>query len=138
MFQHIAEVCVLTTFSFFLGAVATAILSVGDGTNALINAVQSASIIFGLPFVFVLCYMLQSIHLYCKQAAESEDNMEYKMPDQPTFSMPIYGGIFNIFEWLVSLGAVNEKRIELGMDKPTRFHVIKFVKGLFCPPLSLW
>jgi len=118
------------------GAVATAILSAG-GANAL-TAVQAASIVFALPFVFLLCYTLQSIQIYCEQAAVSADIMEFKLPDQPTFSMPIYGGIFNICEWLASLGAVNDKRIELGMDKPTTFHVVEFFKGMLCAPFSLW
>jgi hypothetical protein len=117
------------------GAVATALLSAG-GEQAL-QAVQAASIVCGLPFCFMLCYLLQSIELFCREALIVGDGQDYRIPIQSTFSVPIYGGIFNNMEFLTSAGSVNPKRIELGMDKATTFHVVEFFKGLFVPFISL-
>lgn len=118
------------------GAVATALLTAG-GADAL-AAVQAASIICGLPLCILLCYMMQSIYCFCIQAEQTDAIQFYNKPDDPEFSMPIYGGIFNIFEWLASLGAVHEARIEKGMDKPKSVQVIYFFKGIFVPGLCLW
>jgi choline-glycine betaine transporter len=117
------------------GAVATALLSAG-GEQAL-QAVQAASIVCGLPFCFMLCYLLQSIELFCREALIVGDGHDYRLSAQSTFSVPIYGGIFNNMEFLTSAGSVNPKRIELGMDKATTFHVVEFIKGVFVPFVSL-
>mmetsp|Transcript_21987 Transcript_21987/g.41665 ORF Transcript_21987/g.41665 Transcript_21987/m.41665 type:complete len:827 (+) Transcript_21987:185-2665(+) len=121
-------------WAFTEGAVATALL--GSGGSDALAAVQAASIISGLPFVFFLVFIMQSITLMCVRADES-DEMEYIKPAQPEFSVPVYGGIFNYGEYLCSLGSVNPKRIELGMDKPTNFHVAEFFKGVFLPFMPL-
>jgi hypothetical protein len=117
------------------GAVATTILSAG-GKNAL-ESVQAASIVCGLPFVFLLLFVMQSIQAFCEQAAVSDDVQEYKPSAQNEFSFPVYGGVFNACEWLVSLGTVHPMRVEKGMDKPTIFHFVEFVKGLCIPSFSL-
>jgi hypothetical protein len=114
--------------------VATALL--GSGGSSALAAVQAASIISGLPFVFFLVFIMQSITLFC-QSAEKSDEMEYLKPTQPEFSVPVYGGIFNYLEYICSFGSVNPKRIELGMDKPTGFHVVEFFKGIFVPFIPL-
>lgn len=116
------------------GAVATALLGAG-GSNAL-QALQAASIISGLPFVFFLMYILQSIYLMCQRASETED-MEYVMSTQPEFATPVYGGVFNIGEWVCSLGSVHPTRVEKGMHQPSKLHVVEFIKGLFVPFYSL-
>lgn len=118
------------------GAVATALLSAG-GSDAL-GALQAASIISGLPLCILLCYMMQSISLFCQQASETDDVDYYKKNEQPEFSMPVYGGIFNAFEYMASLGAVHPARIELGMDTPKSLQVTEFIKGIFVPAYSLW
>jgi hypothetical protein len=118
------------------GAVATALLSAG-GSSAL-QGVQAASIVAGLPFNFLLCYLLESIWVFAKQAAEDPDNMEFKLSSQAEFTMPVYGGIFNMFEWAASAGNVNPKRVERGMHLPTHFQVVEFVKALFFPFVSLY
>lgn len=117
------------------GAVATAILSAG-GDNGLV-AVQAASIVAGLPFNFLLVYLMQSIWLFCKHAAEDENDFEYHPPKGKTFTTPIYGGIFNILELATSCGKVNEHRISKGMDKPKPHHYIGFAEGVAAPGLSL-
>lgn len=122
-------------WAFTEGAVATALLGSG-GSNAL-GAVQAASIVAGLPFNCFLVFLMQSITLMCEKAIAS-DSMDYEWPTQPEFSMPIYGGIFNIFEYVCSLGNVHHKRVEKGMHMPTSLHISGFVKGLLVPFLPLY
>jgi hypothetical protein len=117
------------------GAVATALLSAG-GSSAL-RGVQAASIVAGLPFNFLLCYLLESIWVFAKQA-EDPDNMEFKLSGQAEFTMPVYGGIFNVFEFAASAGDVNPKRVERGMHLPTQFQAVEFAKALFIPFVSLY
>jgi hypothetical protein len=75
--------------------------------------------------------LLQStIHL-CRAAdaawiSESDTN-----PDQLEFGMPVYGGYFNVLEYLFSLCVVNTARIEMGMYLPTSFQVVEFFRGVF-------
>ena len=118
------------------GAVATALLTAG-GADAL-AAVQAASIICGLPLCIMLCYMMQSVYLFCLQAEQTDAIDFYKKPDTPEFPMPIYGGIFNIVEYLASLGEVHEARVEKGMDRPKSIQVVYFFKGLFIPGVCMW
>jgi hypothetical protein len=56
--------------------------------------------------------------------------MEFKLSTQAEFAMPVYGGIFNIFEFAASGGAVNPKRIERGMHLPTKFDPKWFPRAL--------
>jgi hypothetical protein len=60
-----------------------------------------------------------------------------KFSSQPEFHMPVYGGIFNTIEYLVSFGAVNQARVELGMDRATSAQVVEVAKGLVVPFISL-
>jgi BCCT, betaine/carnitine/choline family transporter len=122
-------------WSLTIGALGQAILSAG-GVNAL-RAVQAASILCGLPFAVVLCFMMQSIHLLCRAAENPERAPTYPVSSQPEFDMPIYGGVFNAVEYIASLGRVNQARVDLGMDKPSRRHVVEFGKGLVAPFVSL-
>ena len=119
------------------GAVATAVLSAG-GSQGL-QAVQAASIVFGLPFVFLLCFLVPCIYLFAQQAAADENSEEYKIPEHKSFATPVYGGIFNAFELLASVGSVHPDRVALGMDRPTTFHIQEFLIGLGAPfiPLNL-
>jgi BCCT, betaine/carnitine/choline family transporter len=117
-----------------VGAMATALLSMG-GEDAL-TAVKAASIVCGLPITILLCYVLQSIVLFCQAAEQLEEPSTYKFPNQPEFSMPIYGGIFNVMEYITSMGSVNKARVELAMHRPTSMQVVEFVRGLFVPFLS--
>lgn len=118
------------------GAVATALLSAG-GADAL-GALQAASIVAGLPFCILLCYMMQSIALFCEQASKSDAIDFYQKSEQPEFPMPIYGGILNICEYMASLGQVHEARVEKGMDMPKSRQVTWFFLGLFVPGYCMW
>jgi BCCT, betaine/carnitine/choline family transporter len=116
------------------GAVTTALLSSG-GNDSLI-AIQAASIIFALPVAILLCFLVQSVTLFCQATVDSEID-DYKFPMQPEFGMPLYGGIFNVMEYVVSFGSVNPARAELGMDRPTYAQFVEFAKGLVMPFVSL-
>ena len=117
------------------GAVATAVLSAGGSSG--LQAVQAASIVFGLPFVFMLVFLVQSISLFAAQAGANPETDHYEFPAQKTFATPVFGGIFNVFELLASLGQVHPDRVALGMDKPTQFHIQEFLVGVFVPFLPL-
>jgi BCCT, betaine/carnitine/choline family transporter len=117
------------------GTLATALLSL-TGTSA-IDAVQYGLIVGALPLAILMCFLLQTITLFCNAANNDLNGTDYKFPDQPEFGMPVYGGIFNCSEFLVSFGKVSPARAELGMDLPTKFQFIEFVKGLFIPFVSL-
>jgi hypothetical protein len=116
------------------GAVATALLNAG-GSDGL-AAVQAASIVCGLPFTVFLLFLLQSIYEMCEQALD--EDQEYFEFNQRAFKMPVYGGILNSFEYLVSMGSVHEARIAIGIDRPTKTHIVEFFQGLFVPMLSVF
>jgi BCCT, betaine/carnitine/choline family transporter len=117
------------------GTLTTALLSL-NGTSA-IDAVKSGLIIGALPMAILMCFLLQTITLFCKAANSNSHGTDYVFPDQPEFGMPVYGGILNSLEFLFSLGNVNPARAEIGMDVPTEFQCIEFVKGLLIPFVSL-
>jgi BCCT, betaine/carnitine/choline family transporter len=116
------------------GAVTTAVLSTG-GNESLI-AIQAASIVFALPVAILLCFLVQSITLFC-QATVDSDIHDYVFPNQPEFDMPVYGGIYNVMEYLVSFGHVNPARVELGMHRATFAQLVEFIKGVVVPFISL-
>lgn len=118
------------------GALATALLSSG-GSTAL-RAVQAASVICGLPCVILLLYIMQCVFLFCHAAEKLTNDECYEFPDQPEFSMPVYGGIFNIMEFASTFGNVHKSRIELGIDVPTSPQCIEFIRGLLVPFISMY
>lgn len=124
------------------GAVACALLIAG-GDQAL-KALQAASIVFGLPFNLFLFVMCKSITEMCK-AIELEQNPDRLHPSVllpkkgQSWSMPLFGGIFNVFEFIFSLGVfVNESRKEKGMHLPTKEQAVEFFIALFLPFVSLY
>mmetsp|Transcript_26375 Transcript_26375/g.37012 ORF Transcript_26375/g.37012 Transcript_26375/m.37012 type:complete len:800 (-) Transcript_26375:209-2608(-) len=123
------------------GAFATALLVAG-GSDAL-NALQAASIVFGLPFnvfLFAMCYSMFKMCEFAKtqDALEDGNDDDLPEPDADSFSTPLFGGIFNIFEYIFSLGMVHPERVEKGMHFPTKDQTVEFFKGLFTPFLSLY
>lgn len=117
------------------GAVATALLSAG-GAQAL-QAIQSASIVAGLPFTVLMLFLVPAIGDFAQQAVNEPDSVEFDLSEQPQFDFPLYGGIWNYCEYAVSLGSVNQKRVEKGMDLPRKGAVMEFFKALILPFLSL-
>jgi hypothetical protein len=71
--------------------------------------------------------------LMCKVAELNSDSLEYTIPEEPEFHMPIYVGIFNVMEQLTSLGKVNINIASLGLSRVSKVLVIEFLKGLLVP-----
>jgi hypothetical protein len=87
-----------------------------------------------------MCFLVQTITLVCQAAVGSSDGtnyFDYPFPDQPEFAMSVYGGFFNIMEFVVSFGKVNAAREDMGMYRPPRFQSIEFVMGLLMPFVPL-
>lgn len=117
------------------GAVATALLVAG-GTEAL-DALQAASIVFGLPFNLFLFFMMISTVKMC-QIAEWQDKhggseSDFAPPEERSFIMPVFGGVLNIMEFIVSGGQVHPERVEKGMDLPSMFQIREFFIGAILP-----
>jgi len=120
-------------------------LLLAGGDDAL-KALQAASIVFGLPFCVLLFLMCPAIVTMCAHAEENEesDTLEdstdnrFGSGNTGNWQMPIFGGIFNIFEFLFSLGSVHPERIEMGMDRPTSFQAIGFFRNIFAPFIDLY
>lgn len=122
-------------WAFTEGAVATGLLVAGGDQS--LRALQAASIVFGLPFNFFIFFMCWSVHKMCVVLEEHEDgrNVDEKMLlPKKIWKMPVFGGIFDILEYIVSCGAIHK---ELGVELPTKQCVVGFVKNLLLPFLSL-
>lgn len=121
------------------GAVAMALLLAG-GKQA-INALKAASIVFGLPFNLFLFFMMISTVKMCEIAEYQDkhgvDSRELPPPEERSFIMPVFGGILNIVEYIVSFGNVHPDRVARGIDKPTHFQVREFIIGAIFPFWSL-
>jgi len=126
-------------WAFTEGAVATGLLVAGG--NDSLRALQTASIVFGLPFNFFIFFMCWSINHMCttledleKLGIDGNIDAELMLPKK-SWQMPIFGGIFDIIEFIVSFGRVNK---ELGLELPTRKHIMGFFKNLLVPFLPLY
>lgn len=123
-------------WAFTEGAVATGLLVAG-GDEAL-GALQTASIVFGLPFNFFIFFMSWSIYKLCETLEEHGQQSKTMDPKlllpKKTWEMPVFGGIFNIIEFIVSFGCVKK---ELGIEFPTGRHLLGFVKNLFVPFMAV-
>lgn len=125
-------------WAFTEGAVATGLLVAG-GDNAL-GALQTASIVFGLPFNFFIFFFCYGIYRMCatieqEQGMEGNKYLDHKLLlPKKTFNMPVFAGIFNIVEFIFSFGQVNK---ELGVTWPTNRHIFSFFKHLFVPFVAL-
>eukprot|EP00429_Kryptoperidinium_foliaceum_P020021 CAMPEP_0176047276 /NCGR_PEP_ID=MMETSP0120_2-20121206/23479_1 /TAXON_ID=160619 /ORGANISM="Kryptoperidinium foliaceum, Strain CCMP 1326" /LENGTH=827 /DNA_ID=CAMNT_0017380691 /DNA_START=109 /DNA_END=2592 /DNA_ORIENTATION=+ len=127
-------------WAFTEGSVATALLVAG-GSQAL-RALQSASILSGLPFTAMLAMMCISIYRMCiraekndeedKETSLQEDYKQYKI-----FTVPIYGGVFNIFEYIISLGSPHPVRKEF-MACPSAKDIVDFLVATVVPFVPLY
>lgn len=124
-------------WAFTEGAVATGLLVAG-GNDAL-GALQTASIVFGLPFNFFIFFMCWGIHKMCQTIEEHDgaDGMldEKLLLPKKTWQMPLFGGVFNIMEFILSFGRVRE---ELGVKFPTSRQMTGFLKNIFLPFLAVF
>merc|ERR1712061_240323 len=80
------------------GAVAIALLQAG-GTQSL-KALQAVSIIAGLPFTVILMFMCTGIW----RALKIDQGHMALRQNRTDWCMPLYGGVFDIFEFILSLG----------------------------------
>jgi hypothetical protein len=108
-----------------------------SGGAEAVGVLQAAMIVCGLPCAVLLFYMMQSITLFCQATIKSGKVKDYTFPEQPEFCFPVYGGMYNCFEYMASLGKVNVARVDLGMHQPGEGQVKEFIKGLFVPFVSL-
>jgi BCCT, betaine/carnitine/choline family transporter len=122
-----------------VGALAISLLSLGG--DIFQSAIESFLVVSTFPMLIIMCFVLHPILLLCRAADEDPDGgrheSEYRVSTQAEFDMPIYGGIFNMVEYIVSMGKVNVARVELGMHQPTTFQITEFAKGLVLPFVSL-
>jgi hypothetical protein len=100
-------------WAFTEGGAASALL-VSGGQSAL-RGLQAASILSGLPFTGFLVIMCVAIVSMCRLAEKNDKDktdltLEEDYHRKRTFTMHLFGGIFNVFERLFSFGMVNEKR----------------------------
>uniref|UniRef100_A0A7S1BLI8 Uncharacterized protein n=1 Tax=Corethron hystrix TaxID=216773 RepID=A0A7S1BLI8_9STRA len=123
-------------WAFTEGAVATALLMAG-GTQGL-KALQAVSIVFGLPLCALLFLICGSITTMCRHAKENKLSQDLPDPHAHGWTMPIFGGIFNIFEYVASLSCVHQDRVNKGMHLPTPFQFAGFFMALFFPFLYLY
>lgn len=115
-------------------ALSSALLSTG-GEDAL-GGVQATMMICGVPCAILLCYVMQSVTLMCRQATNQAIH-EYQVPDQAEFSMPVYGGILNTFEYVASFGQVSQARLDQGIGSASAVQTTEFIRGLVIPFVTL-
>mmetsp|Transcript_20322 Transcript_20322/g.39118 ORF Transcript_20322/g.39118 Transcript_20322/m.39118 type:complete len:830 (-) Transcript_20322:178-2667(-) len=127
-------------WAFTEGGVATGLLVAG-GSDAL-GALQAASIVFGLPFNFLIIIMCWCILVMCRTLEEhgqANENMDARlfMPKK-TWKMPVYGGICNVMEVLFSFGNINKTLQASGLTAPTAQHFVGFAKNALFPFVTLY
>jgi len=105
------------------GAVAIALLQAG-GTDSL-KALQAVSIIAGLPFTIILMFMCTALW----RALKIDQGEMPPRSIRTDWSLPLYGGLFDILEIPLSLG-------RSGIPKTSAIR--DFAIGIFAPPLLLW
>jgi choline-glycine betaine transporter len=105
------------------GAVAISLLWAG-GSDSL-KALQALSICAGLPFTILLMYICTSLW----RALKIDQGHMPQREERTDWSLPLYGGVFDIFETLLSCGKA---------PVPAVMHVKNFALGLACPPFLLW
>lgn len=106
------------------GLVATGLVLGGAGSKEttpknVLKALQAASICCGLPFTVLLCFMMPALW-YGLQEGDSLKRKKY-------FSMPVYGGVFDAFEWFFSFGACPFPSLDVWCDTVTAA-ILPFLK----------
>ncbi|CAM9264731.1 unnamed protein product, partial [Choristocarpus tenellus] len=109
-------------WAFTEGGLATGLIKAGGSSGTA--ALQSASISAGLPFTVVICLLCTSLWRACGQANyDIAPVMERK-----NFSFSVCGGVFDVMEWIFSLG---KHRL------PSRKLVLGFLFAMVCPGLFI-
>jgi len=118
-------------WAFTEGALAIALLIAGD--QEALQALQAISIVFGLPFNILMCFMCVALYRVC-------EDEKYKT-NYNEFSLPVYGGMWNLFEHLPSAFGLlprfsHPDRAFMKLPDETIF--IEFLRGLFLPMWSFF
>jgi choline-glycine betaine transporter len=96
------------------GLVATGLVLGGAQSKAssaknVLKALQAASICCGLPFTFMLCFMMPALLYGLQDNAEPNKKRKY-------FQVPVFGGIFDSLEWFFSFGACSFPSMDVWCD----------------------
>jgi len=130
----------------------------GGGSKNVLKALQAASICCGLPFTFLLCFMMPALWYGLSRfnadgtlVSGLKEWREDHDSERTHFRVPIYGGIFDAMEWLFCFGGkfdtVDQKARftkleaegEQGAVKfPDKFTWAHFFVSLLCPPLIFY
>lgn len=132
-------------WAFTEGAMATGLLVAG-GNDAL-SALQTASIVFGLPFNLFIFFMCSSINKMCKTLEEANATNKHidhtlLLPDK-AWQMPVFGGVFDSVEFILSkidfLFCVRRAENALPVALfPATAQIIGFLKNLVFPFVSVY
>lgn len=125
-------------WAFTEGAVATGLLWAG-GADAL-TALQAASIVFGLPYNFFVFFMCWTVYKMC-DALEGHGQEDFHDPrvllPKKTWTMPLYGGIFNFMEALFSFGKIKPAMKNEGIVTPAASEFVLIIKNLLLPFVAI-
>jgi len=87
-------------------------------SKQILKSLQAASICSGLPFTFMLCFMMPSLwYALCEDRRRG-------------FSTPVYGGIFDYMEFVFSFG-------KSPLPK-TMEHTVAFIMNFFFPTAAMF
>ena len=90
-------------------------------------------------FLFGMMYCtVQMCHVAETQDKAGNPDGKLPPPEENSFKMHLLGGIFNVLEFIASLGNVHPDRVALGLDKPSSFEIKEFLTGLLAPFYSLY
>merc|ERR1712137_773332 len=109
-------------WAFSEGAVCIALLRAG-GSTAL-SSLQAISIVMGLPFTIVLMLVCSALW----RALKIEAGDMKPINERTDWTLPLYGGIFDVIEKVLSCGRA---------PMPPRSSIMNFVLGIFVPPMLL-
>jgi len=86
---------------------------------------QAISIVAGLPFTVILMFMCTAIW----RALKIDQGHMLPRAQRTDWALPLYGGIFELFETVLSLGR---------SGLPEASDLVGFVLGIFAPPVLLY
>ena len=94
------------------GALASALLYAGG--NDGLRALQAASIFVGLPFDMLLCVLaisfIRNLTDFERKEKAKKEGTQDELEERKSFNMSIFGGVFDIFEVILSLGKIPQSR----------------------------
>ena len=133
---HPGSVVQRVIWSFTEGAVAIGLMLAGGSQST--GALQAISVVMGLPYTIVLCFMCVSLSVACEQ----EDKMlkgdkagllsgSLQAP-RSGFKLELYRGIFDIFEFACSLDATYLNSFVKSIVPFLRDSILPFITVFTC------